>query len=431
MTRRKFGTIKHRKYKGEVRYLTASYPTPPDAYDRWPDLPERQSRTFRPEEETQALAWLDDARKRIDAGLWQPDSAISHERAASTITVGEYWPIWLDQKRKKDGQQLRESTIAGLRRVMEHHVLPTFRRVRLVDVTQRMVDRWLDGLQVGDATKYNAFKPLRAMLKAASQPGADGTPPILARYPLTHGASKPQGHELERPATPQEVQAIYQTMPERYRMAIYLTVFADGLRIGEVCALQRGDIDLETRTLHVRRTRLQSMSTVTGPLKTASSKRDIRLPRQLMPDLVRFLDDFVAPDPDAWLFTLKHDTSIPIAPNSLRGYYDVARRAAGRPDLRYHDLRHTALTWLAGEGATLREIMDCAGHADVDTAMRYQHAVDERRDMLADAMGDRMVRPDTPEGVMATIRDLDERIGHLEQERAEMKRHLADLLARL
>jgi hypothetical protein len=98
----------------------------------------------------------------------------------------------------------------------------------------------------------------------------------------------------------------------------------------------------------------------------------------------------------------------------LRGDYENARIKAGRPSLRFHDLRHTGLTWLAEDGATVRELMDAAGHSDVETAMRYQHSVSERRDVLAERLGVRLLPDDTVEIVEERIRQLDARIAELE-----------------
>ena len=58
--------------------------------------------------------------------------------------------------------------------------------------------------------------------------------------------------------------------------------------------------------------------------------------------------------------------------------YRPARAAAGRPDLRWHDLRHTGATLAAQAGATTRELMDRLGHSTSTMAMRYQHVADDR-----------------------------------------------------
>ena len=48
------------------------------------------------------------------------------------------------------------------------------------------------------------------------------------------------------------------------------------------------------------------------------------------------------------------------------------------PELHFHDLRHTGATWLARDGATLKERMHRLGHSDYRMAARYEHADAER-----------------------------------------------------
>lgn len=67
-----------------------------------------------------------------------------------------------------------------------------------------------------------------------------------------------------------------------------------------------------------------------------------------------------------------------MAPASLYRVYYPAREAAGRKDLRWHDLRHTGAVLAAQTGATLAELMDRLGHTTPGAAMRYQHAAADR-----------------------------------------------------
>ena len=64
------------------------------------------------------------------------------------------------------------------------------------------------------------------------------------------------------------------------------------------------------------------------------------------------------------------------------GWYE-ARRLADREDLRFHDLRHGALTEAARHGATLAELMALGGHSTNQAAMRYQQAASGRLAELA------------------------------------------------
>ena len=62
-----------------------------------------------------------------------------------------------------------------------------------------------------------------------------------------------------------------------------------------------------------------------------------------------------------------------------------ARDAAGRPDLRFHDLRHSGAVLAAATGATLAELMARLGHCTPQAAMRYQHVAAGRGREIAAA----------------------------------------------
>jgi hypothetical protein len=93
---------------------------------------------------------------------------------------------------------------------------------------------------------------------------------------------------------------------------------------------------------------------------------------------------------DAWLFA--GSDGMPAHPRTLDHAWTKARIKAGREDVRFHDLRHSRLTWAAATGASTTELMRRAGHASPMAAIRYQHATEDRDRVLADALA-RMAEP--------------------------------------
>ncbi len=60
----------------------------------------------------------------------------------------------------------------------------------------------------------------------------------------------------------------------------------------------------------------------------------------------------------------------------LRGPWQRVRQAAGMPELRMHDLRHTFASMGAAGGLSLQLIGGLLGHASIRTTQRYAHLVD-------------------------------------------------------
>jgi integrase len=76
----------------------------------------------------------------------------------------------------------------------------------------------------------------------------------------------------------------------------------------------------------------------------------------------------------------------PMRGDAIRQAFDRARRKAGMPGFRFHDLRHTGQTLAAATGATVKDLMRRLGHASPVASYRYLHAVDGRDAEIAAAL---------------------------------------------
>lgn len=63
--------------------------------------------------------------------------------------------------------------------------------------------------------------------------------------------------------------------------------------------------------------------------------------------------------------------------------WKTAKRNAGIEDFRWHDLRHTAASWMVNDGVPLDVVQDILGHEDISTTRRYAHRdVSHMRDAM-------------------------------------------------
>ena len=64
-------------------------------------------------------------------------------------------------------------------------------------------------------------------------------------------------------------------------------------------------------------------------------------------------------------------------------------KAAGIKNFRFHDLRHTAASYLAMAGATLLEVADVLGHRELSVTKRYSHLATAHKEKLVNrVLGD-------------------------------------------
>jgi integrase len=171
-----------------------------------------------------------------------------------------------------------------------------------------------------------------------------------------------------------------------------------GLRRGEVLGLRWRDIDFEALTLRVEQTIQRVRAKVAGTAgvlvsepKTQQSRRTLVLPAMLVPLLrrhrARQAQERLAAG-EEWndalgglLFTTPRGR--PIDPHDVQDEFKATLTAAKLPDMRLHDLRHAAATFLIAQGLPLRLVMEVLGHSTIAlTANTYGHI---ERGMMAEA----------------------------------------------
>ena len=276
------------------------------------------------------------------------------------------------------GRDLKPRTRAHYRHLLDSRLLPTFADVPLRRIDPAMVRKWHAAQDATTPTsRAHAYALLKAILATAVSDDLIEANPCRIR---AAGSSKRV--RTIRPATLAEVAALVEAMPSRYRAMTLLAAWC-GLRFGELTELRRSDLDLEHGVVRVQRAvvRVNGQALVGTP-KSDAGTRDVAIPPHLLPVLADHLRAGHAESaPGGLLFPAPSGGHLPSS--SLYWHFYQAREAAGRPDLRWHDLRHTGAVLAAATGATLAELMARLGHTTAGVAMRYQHAAADRDQAIA------------------------------------------------
>ena len=149
--------------------------------------------------------------------------------------------------------------------------------------------------------------------------------------------------------------------------AVLELLYATGIRVSELCGLDRDDVDLERRTIRV--------------LGKGRKERTVPLGEPAIAALGRWL---VQGRP-AWA-TVDSGPALLLGARGRRLDPRAARRVVherlqsvpGLPDLGPHGLRHSAATHLLEGGADLRTVQELLGHATLATTQIYTHVSIER-----------------------------------------------------
>lgn len=136
---------------------------------------------------------------------------------------------------------------------------------------------------------------------------------------------------------------------------VVILALSTGMRQGEIMNLKWPDVDLGRARIILHRTKNGERRSVplTGPALDVLKELDKR----------RRIDTQL-------LFPSKEN---PIQPIDIRFPWETALRASGVPDFRFHDLRHTAASYLAMNGVNELVIADILGHKTLQMVRRYAH----------------------------------------------------------
>jgi integrase len=302
--------------------------------------------------------------------------------------LGPFLDEWLEQVAKP---RLRASTYRSYKGILTAHLIPDLGNVPIAKLTPAEVQAFLNAKQASGLSPRRVqyiHAVLRNALKTAERWG------IVTRN-VAKLVDVPHARQREMtPLTPEQAKKlIAASKADRYR-GLWITALGTGLRQGELLALRWEDVDLEKRQLRVR----YSLANVDGQLtlqepKTDRSRRSIVLPavvaialrthrtRQRRDRLLAGAEWTDSGHVFATMLGKPHH-----AATIHRAFEDALTRAE-LPDVRFHDLRHSAATFLLAQGMTLEDVKNQLGHSTIVlTSNTYGHVLEQRQREVARAM---------------------------------------------
>ena len=127
---------------------------------------------------------------------------------------------------------------------------------------------------------------------------------------------------------------------------------ATGMRRSELLSLKWDDLDLDNKLVHLSRKDCAATGIQTSQRIVPLSPQSIELLRR---------------------YPKTSNKVIELSVGAARHGFSRARTIAGLPNLRFHDLRHIAISTMWSEGMNALEISAASGHKDLRMLMRYSH----------------------------------------------------------
>lgn len=320
---------------------------------------------------TGALAYEATLRMKLARG----EEIITVEKAEKTFE--EFSRQWFDVyvvTNNKDSEQRAK------RYILSRHLVPSFGKMLISDIDTLSVERYKarllrDGLS--PKTINNHLTVLRRCLQCALDWDEIDTVPRI------QWLKRPPGR-IDYLTDAECLRLISDDHEPQWNLMVK-TALLTGMRVGELLALDWGDIDMSKRTLTVRRSAFRGVAASPKSNRTRCIPITDDLAHALWPSEKRGL-----------LFG--HDGV------RMRSY-DAADRAmtrlckrAGVRDIGWHTLRHTFATQLVDRGAAMREIQELLGHTSITMTEKYAHVASSSLRRAVDLLGGQNVNRGQPVG---------------------------------
>ena len=276
-------------------------------------------------------------------------------REIRKITFKEYADQWV----KSVEAQLKPSTVAVYKHLIDKKLKPAFEYRLVSDLNPAMLERYkAERLrEVSAKTVVNEITLLKLMCKQA----------VKLQYVKIDPAIY-----LERPRVQKvdieilemsEVQRLLDNADSLYRVA-FLTAILTGVRAGELWAVRWSDLDQKTKKLHIRR------SVWKGKFQTPKTKNAIRA-IDVTDDLLKELRiwKLACPINEHDLMFPSREGNITDHDNAVKRYFLPALRRAGLRAVSFHSMRHTNASLRIQAGQNIKYLSSQLGHASVNMSL--------------------------------------------------------------
>jgi integrase len=207
---------------------------------------------------------------------------------------------------------------------------------------------------------------------------------LLGRNPASH-VDKPKINrkEMMTLTSEQVIKLLNFSQGSRYEALYHLSV-TTGLRQGELLGLRWSDLDWSTGHLRVQRQlqRVPGEGLVLNEPKSASGRRLVVLGPATL-DKIRAhkrlqwgerIEAGYRWQENDLMFPSTIET--PMGPRNLVREFKELLKKGGLPEIRFHDLRHTAATLMLQEGIHPKVVQERLGHSQISITMdTYSHVL--------------------------------------------------------
>ena len=316
-----------------------------------------------------------DVKKKLDLARYNTlTSCSSQDEEAKTLrNISDEWI-------QDASHILKESSVIKYENMLRCYILPVFGEQKLSQITNEQLDSFAKRLLAeGGVNRQGLSKSTVLEVMATIN--------HLRLYALRHNQYVPFSPECIsikrdeskiRVFSVEEQDCLVKWLENNMNLtslSILLCLFT-GIRVGEVCALKWGDIDLEAGTLRITKTMqrlrnredsVQKTEVKLLPPKSGHSLRVIPIPQNIRSLLLQY-----SKSGNSYLLTGLPDRFV--EPRTLQNRFKKILEKCGITNANFHTTRHTFATRCVEQGFDIKCLSEILGHAGVSiTLNKYVH----------------------------------------------------------
>ncbi len=332
---------------------------------------------------------------------WLNEQAVLFERECKglpqevdrSITLAKYTELWFQTIAPG---KLAKSTLARERQDIDRF-LPVLGNLKLTELRPehfrqlyanlRKVKNQKTGKPLSECTVEGVHACLCGILSDAMEGGFLDHNPAWRTYRY---AGKKKEKAIADEATTQRLITALEEESLKYETYFKL-IIATGMRRGECCGLQWGDINWQERSIHIQRNvvKVTGEDIIVKETKTVAGDRYVYFSLEMESLLKEFqrecaweaetYDNRKLEDTD-YIFR-RHGYRLPMTPTTFTWRFKLILKKHGLPAaLNVHSLRHTNASLLIAGGADVATVAGLLGHSQPSTTLDiYTHAFDKNK----------------------------------------------------
>jgi len=230
--------------------------------------------------------------------------------------------------------------------------MPLFGRIRINNITKVLVKTYMAN-RANEGACNSTINREVACLKCIISRADEWE--YIEKNPISGLKMLQEPPPIERYLTPEEAKRLIEASPQYLRNVIIIAL-GTAMRKSEILNLTWDDVTLN----EVFKT---GEITVIGK---GNKRRTIRMNKTVYDLLIQKSEEKNSP----YVFpSMKTDKNL----THVKRSFASALEKAGIENFRFHDLRHTAASWMVQGGADLYSVQKILGHSSIRTTQRYAH----------------------------------------------------------